>query len=126
MSHTELVKIIACLLPIVRLSEGRYLVGAEVKKLIKKTDRVLVQTGGGFSQLYEHLCAYAMREAIVIWKAMMKHNISYSQAIQGLLIQAKAKNETVRSFNDGLTTEIDDLFEVLITIFKEQRKLNKA
>lgn len=48
MNIQELSSLAICLLPIANLGDHRFLIGAEVKKIIVKKDKILVRTGGGF------------------------------------------------------------------------------
>ena len=120
MPRDELVNLLTCLLPIVRLdaAENRYLVGAEVKKLVHKSDRVLVQTGGGFSEIGDHLNQYAIRESLVIWKAMTRHSLTFSEAITGMLLQNKADKRVITAFREEVSDDMDSLFIIVVSLYR--------
>jgi hypothetical protein len=70
MSIKELSSLACCLLPIANLGDHRFLIGAESKKIIIKSDQVLLRTGGGFCTIEEHIKKYALSECLVIWRMM--------------------------------------------------------
>lgn len=43
------------LIPIVRMEEGKYLIGTCIKQLVAQRDRLMILTGGGCMQIDEHL-----------------------------------------------------------------------
>ena len=43
------------MIPIVRLSEAKFLIGDEIKVMKIKSDIVLVRVGGGYESLFEYL-----------------------------------------------------------------------
>ena len=42
-------------LPIIRIQQGKYLIGTELKMLVIKADYCMVRVGGGFERLEEYI-----------------------------------------------------------------------
>ena len=70
MTIRELGALLCCLLPIAKVGELKYMIGTEAKKIIVKSDKVLIRTGGGFMPLEEHINKYALSECLIIWRMM--------------------------------------------------------
>ena len=70
MSARELGDLLCCLLPIAKVGDLKYMIGTEAKKIIVKSDMVLIRTGGGFMPLEEHINKYALSECLIIWRTM--------------------------------------------------------
>ena len=55
MKLKELETHMTVMIPIIRLSEAKFLIGDEIKVLKIKSDVVLVRVGGGYESLFEYL-----------------------------------------------------------------------
>ena len=64
----ELEHCIKGLVPIIRVSDNRFLFGTSVKPVILKSSKIMVQVGGGSISLVEHWRAIAVTETIKLNK----------------------------------------------------------
>ena len=77
---------IVTVLPIIKLSEGRYLVGSEVKSIqLKGENGCVVRTGGGFMILQEYLERYAKNEFFKLGLVITKGKMTYKATILDLI-----------------------------------------
>ena len=72
MSIRELGALLCCLLPTAKIGALKYMIGTESKKIIVKSNMVLIRTGGGFMPLEEHIQKYALSECLIIWRMMQQ------------------------------------------------------
>lgn len=85
LSMEQLEQTCSCLVPLVRIDSGKYLVGAEQKTLILKESSLLVRVGGGFSLLEDHIRKVALSECLKIYFQMNKESLEFKQAVLNLL-----------------------------------------
>ena len=57
-------------MPLVKLADGEYLIGTEKKKIIVKSNNLLIRVGGGFITLEEYITRNAPFECIKIHMLM--------------------------------------------------------
>ena len=69
------------LIPVIRLQEGKYLVGSEVKAMQIKADTLLVRVGGGYTTLEEHIEKVARYECLKINQIMRKQQLDFKAAV---------------------------------------------
>jgi len=48
----------------------RYMLGASVKEIIVKSDRILIKGSTGFEELNNFIARYALSECLIIWRLM--------------------------------------------------------
>ena len=95
MNVKELGALLCCLLPLAKLGELRYMFGTESKKLVVKSDKVLIRTGGGYCTVQEHLAKYALSECLIIWRTMQQKEITFNETIMNLLELHGATQEMI-------------------------------
>ena len=124
MSVRDLGALLCCLLPIAKLGELRYMIGTESKKIIVKSDKVLIRTGGGFMPLEEHINKYALSECLIIWRTMQQKNLNFTETVVNLLSLHGAQESLIELYQEETTEDISDLFEVIASLIK-QKELQK-
>lgn len=70
MTIKELGILLSCLMPLVQVSDNRYLIGATTKEIVVKTDRILIKGSTGFEELNTFIARYALSECLIIWRIM--------------------------------------------------------
>ena len=70
---------------LVQVSENRYLIGATVKEIVVKTDRILIKGSTGFEELNTFISRYALSECLIIWRIMQQRSLTYRETIVSLL-----------------------------------------
>ena len=85
MSTKELGILLSCLMPIVQVEEARYMIGAAMKEIIVKKDRIMIKGSTGFEELNTFISRYALSECLVIWRIMQQQNITYRETVVNLL-----------------------------------------
>lgn len=124
MSTRELGSLLCCLLPIAKVGEFKYMIGTECKKIIVKSDKVLIRTGGGFMPLEEHINKYALSECLIIWRTMQQKNLNFNESVVNLLALHGAQESLIEQYQEETTDDISDLFEVIASLVK-QKELQK-
>lgn len=71
--------------PIVRIAQGKYLIGTESKMLVIKGESCMVRVGGGFEKLDEYLMRNSEAELEKIRKLMSELKKSFHQVMVHLL-----------------------------------------
>ena len=74
----ELNKMAASMLPIIKIDEGRYLIGTEVKTVVK-TDygKIFVHVGGGYQEFQEHIDMYSTEQSLHLYHFMKEHDYTF-------------------------------------------------
>jgi len=72
-------------MPLAKINETTYLIGAEKKEIVVRSDRVLVKGGNGFKELKSFIARYAISECLVIWRVMKQKQLSYRETVINLL-----------------------------------------
>ena len=120
MSIRELGSLLCCLLPIAKVGELKYMIGTECKKIIVKSDKVLIRTGGGFMPLEEHIYKYALSECLIIWRTMQQKNLNFNESVVNLLALHGAPESLIEQYQEETTDDISDLFEVIASLVKQK------
>ena len=118
MSIKELGILLSCLLPLVQVSENRYLIGATVKEIVVKTDRILIKGSTGFEELNTFIARYALSECLIIWRIMQQRSLTYRETIVSLLKLKGAKPKLITKYEREASTDVSDLFEVIASLIK--------
>jgi hypothetical protein len=95
------------LIPVIRLQEGKYLVGSEVKAMQIKADTLLVRVGGGYTTLEEHIEKVARYECLKINQIMRKQQLDFKAAVCTLLDKHKANVKVKNGFVNGDNCTVD-------------------
>ena len=74
------------------------MIGAEAKKIIVKSDKVMIRTGGGFCNIEEHIEKYALSECLIIWRTMQQKSITFNETVVNLLQLHGASEELVEQY----------------------------
>ena len=98
MTAKELGQLLCCLLPLAKIEDKRYMIGAEAKKIVVTSDKVMIRTGGGFCTLEEHIEKYALSECLVIWRTMQQKHITFNETVVNLLELHGASEELVEQY----------------------------
>ena len=115
--NKELVAEIVTVLPIIKLSEGRYLVGSEVKSIqLKGENGCVVRTGGGFMILQEYLERYAKNEFFKLGLVITKGKMTYKATILDLIQRHRETEQAAKEFKkscpeEGIDAQVKSLME---------------
>ena len=71
-------------MPIIRMGEGRYLLGTESKTIIMKGTTCVVRVGGGFDNLETYILRNEEQELNKIKQTMIQNNQAYEDVIKDL------------------------------------------
>ena len=55
MTEDEIEQFLCSQLPIIKLAEGKYMIGTEYKPILARSDRLLIRVGGGYATLEQYL-----------------------------------------------------------------------
>ena len=84
--------------PIVKLSQGKYLIGTKERTLSINDKGVLVRTGGGFMYLTEYLKHYSRSECIELNNLIQKNESSFSSTVVNLMIKHNANKQSIAAY----------------------------
>ncbi|CDW72038.1 UNKNOWN [Stylonychia lemnae] len=84
--------------PIIRMMQGKYLIGTESKLLIIKGVSVMVRIGGGFEKLDEYIQRNQKNELDKLKKMMNDKKKTYNQVMVDLLKQYCKDEKVVKNF----------------------------
>jgi len=82
-------------LPIVRIGNGKYLIGTESRVVIIKGTTCVVRVGGGFENMEEYILRREDEELDRIRKLIVITNKTYTEVIRDLLIKFNADTNVV-------------------------------
>ena len=106
------------LMPIVRISDSKFLFGSTVRTVQIRSEKIHVQVGGGAIPLADHWRSSAVSETIKLNKLVVQQRTSVSKVIRAILEKQTVSAAVVQDFI-AESTALDYLFE-------EQRFLTKA
>ena len=86
------------LMPIVRVSDSKFLFGTSVKTVQINSEKLMVQVGGGAITLEKHWRAVAVSETIKLNKQIKAQKLPISKVVQLILEKNGAKPSTVADF----------------------------
>lgn len=120
MNTKQLGILMSCLMPLAKIDKQHYLVGAEKKQIVVRSDRVLIKGSTGFEELKAFIARYALSECLVIWRIMQQKNLSYRETVMNLLQLKGAKPKVVTKYATECSDDVSELFEVIATIIKQK------
>lgn len=85
-------------LPVIRIQEGKYLIGTESKSVMIKNTTCVVRIGGGFENLETYITGHEQYELEKLKKMMEDGNRSFSDVVRELLNKYKADPAVVNQF----------------------------
>lgn len=106
------------LIPIVRVSDQKFLFGTSVKNVQLRSDKLLVQVGGGHIPVADHWRAVAVSETIKMNKLIVQQRTTASKITKDALERNGAHQSSVQVFME--------LASALDSLFKDQSFLVKA
>lgn len=74
-------------IPVIRISNGKYLIGTESKMVVLKNSSCMVRVGGGFEKMEEYISKHQDAELDKIRRNMNDNNKSYDEVVMELLIK---------------------------------------
>jgi len=66
MTLAQLEAAMAALIPIVKLEQGKFMIGTEKKQVLVKNEKLIVRIGGGFEPMETHIDHIARPECLKI------------------------------------------------------------
>ena len=122
MSIKELGILLSCLMPIVQVEEARYMIGAAIKEIIVKKDRILIKGSTGFEELNTFIARYALSECLVIWRVMQQQGLSYRDTVVNLLQLKGANSKLTAKYKKECSDDVSELFEVIASLIKQKQR----
>ena len=132
LSNQELVFIQGSLMPIVKLNEGRYMIGTRIKEIIQRNNGLYVRNGGGFMKLEEFISKCGSTESLRIEKIILYllkkakrlpngeiQEPTFSDAVMHLLKMNKFSTGQIQRYLKTLSIETNDLFKYSLRVLKE-------
>ena len=96
-------------MPVLRISDSKFLFGTVAKSVQIRSDKLYVQVGGGFVPLEEHWRATAVSEILKLNKLVQQTRLSPSKVIKGVAESMTAQKTVVNDFMAFAAT-FDELF----------------
>ena len=87
------------MLPVIRIFQGRYLIGTESKTLQIKGEVCMVRVGGGFERLEVYLRRNQESELEKIRRLMVEQRKKYKTVILEFLKRYGAETRVIESYN---------------------------
>ena len=122
MSIKELGILLSCLMPIVQVEEARYMIGAAIKEIIVKKDRIMIKGSTGFEELNTFIARYALSECLVIWRIMQQQGLSYRDTVVNLLQLKGANSKLTAKYKKECSDDVSELFEVIASLIKQKQR----
>ena len=97
------------LMPIIRVTENKFLLGSSLKTVQIRSNKLLVQSGSGYISLAEYWRQVAVSETIKLNKLSRSQNISASKVVRLILEKQKANQQTIADFLIEANS-LDELF----------------
>jgi len=72
-------------LPVIRITDGKYLIGTETKMVMLRNSTCMVRVGGGFERMEDYIARNQDSELDKIRKMMSENGKTYDQVIVELL-----------------------------------------
>ena len=128
MSVKELTFIQGTIMPIVKVSEGRYLIGTRIKEIIQRNNGLYVRNGGGFMKIEEFIAKSGSIESLRIEKIIQKQMrmkmkaceqgmkeegakmSTFTDAIKYLLKINKCQHANIQKYMKSVPQETNELF----------------
>ena len=109
----------ATYIPIVKLSQGKYLIGTKVSHLQTNDKGCLVRTGGGFQYLGEYLKHHSRTECIELNNLIQKSGCSFGQTVVALMKKHYADNQQIRAYQRKCSDILEEQFTDLVALIKK-------
>eukprot|EP00347_Sterkiella_histriomuscorum_P009015 403342856 len=93
-------------LPVIRITQGKYLLGTDSKSLVIKGDICVVRVGGGFEKLEEYLRRNQDSELDKIRRIMQEQKKSYNKVIFELLQKYGADQSVLQYYQKQKGKEV--------------------
>ena len=94
--------------PIVKLSQGKYLIGTKEKTLQINNNGVIVRTGGGFMYLEEYLRHYSRSECIELNNLLQKNNCPFSEMVVNLMKKHNADKRSIAAYQRKCSKQLGE------------------
>jgi len=118
LSADSLEHLLKSLLPMIRLSNDKFLIGTSVKTVQIQSEKLLVMVGGGAIVLDKYWRQVVVTETIKLNKMIASSKQSVSKVVQGLLESAGAHALDIADFMKG-SKELDILFSQQTFVLKK-------
>ena len=98
MTEEEISQFLCSQLPVIKLCDGKYMIGTEQKPILVRSDRLLIRVGGGFVTLEEYLNKNSLSENIKFSKVMKSQNCSFKEAVKFYLEKHEAPEKVIQDY----------------------------
>eukprot|EP00347_Sterkiella_histriomuscorum_P001325 403372467 len=85
-------------MPIVRVMQGRYLIGTDYKMLMIKNETCMVRVGGGWERLEEYILRNQDTELDKIKRLMTETSRTYTAVMTELLVKYNADSQVINNW----------------------------
>lgn len=98
-------------IPVIRISNGKYLIGTESKMCQIKGNSCMVRIGGGFQRIEEYIQNHQDAEMEKIRRLMAESGKTYHQIIIDLLVKFGADQSVVNTVQKQLKLQIANMLK---------------
>lgn len=95
-------------LPIIRIIQGRYLIGTEYKMLMIKNETCMVRVGGGWEKLEEYILRNQDSELDKIKRLMTESGRTYTAVMSEFLVKYNADASVINNWQKYSKYNIPD------------------
>lgn len=99
MDEETLHKYVFGFLPVLKIKDGTYMVGVNIRAVTEKANSILVRVGGGYSPLPTFIHENARQECFKIWHEMEKFGLSFEKTILTYLRKNKTDAKIIARFS---------------------------
>ncbi len=90
------------LIPIIRISEGFYLIGTEKKQVSIKGDSIMVRIGGGYEKIDQYISKRELDQLMKIKLMVEMRKISFKECIKQLLAKHTNDDKVFKNWEKSL------------------------
>ena len=113
----------------VKIENGKYILGCELRKIMIKGKGPLIRTGGGYIYLEEFLRYHARQECLKLKVNMVKKKKTYKETVSDFITRHTKDKKVLKSFIDNCPDDIDEQFNEVVDAVKsihEQKTKRKS
>lgn len=100
-------------LPVIRITDGKYLIGTETKMVMLRNSTCMVRVGGGFERMEDYIARNQDSELDKIRKMMSENGKTYDQVIVELLQKYGAEQAVINHVQKNVKNMISDKLKSL-------------
>jgi hypothetical protein len=95
----------SAIVPVIKVSEAKFLIGCELKQLEIKHQQVMVRIGGGYEELSEYLHKSGKVQCLKLYTMKKEQNLTLGALISTLLVKHGASEKTCADIGKAFTSQ---------------------